>query len=347
MNFLLIKLNHIGDTLLLTPTLRMLRERYPEARLDVVVRRGPHVVLEGNPDLSRLFCAPAPAKERGSALSSLLDLARTGAGLLGKRYDYAFDLSNSDRARFLMWLTGSRVRSANNAYGELGAKRRFYNQLSSYAWGEHHQVLKDFKTVTEALGIDAEPGPLFVASTEPSAQLRERLPCVRTSSPYAVIHPTSRWAFKQWLPERWAAVADWLHTNRRLDVVFSSGPDAREQAQVRQMIARSKTAHACTEGQASLRELAGLLRGARLFCGVDTVAMHLAAAAQTPTVALFGPSSEWSWHPWQTRHELVLGPCTCKQKRAFTCDKSKPYPCMEAISVASVIEKIQRLLPDA
>jgi heptosyltransferase III len=89
----------------------------------------------------------------------------------------------------------------------------------------------------------------------------------------------------------------------------------------------------------------GLLLGrAKLFLGVDTVMMHLAAAMQTPSVALFGPSSEWSWHPWQCRHEMVLGACSCKATRRFVCDKNKPYPCMEKITVDAVMAAANKLL---
>ena len=51
--------------------------------------------------------------------------------------------------------------------------------------------------------------------------------------------------------------------------------------------------------------MAGLLYRAKLFVGVDTAAMHLAAACQTPTVALFGPSFESEWRPWHTPHLIV------------------------------------------
>ena len=71
--------------------------------------------------------------------------------------------------------------------------------------------------------------------------------------------------------------------------------------------------------------------------------MHVAAAVQAPVVALFGPSSEWSWRPWQTRHELVLGPCSCKVAREFVCDKSRIYPCMQAIGVDAVLAAAARL----
>jgi heptosyltransferase-3 len=72
--------------------------------------------------------------------------------------------------------------------------------------------------------------------------------------------------------------------------------------------------------------------------------MHLAAAMQTPIVALFGPSSEASWRPWQCPHELVLGDCPCKVTRQFICDKSRPYPCMERIQVDAVLQAAERVL---
>jgi len=341
---LLLKLNHLGDTLLLTPTLRMLRHRFPEARIDVAVRRGPHEVLEGNPDFTRLFLLPAPVRERGRSAATGADSWRALRGLSGQRYDYAFDLSNSDRARFWMWLALARNRCANNAYGELHSKQRFYNRFSTYAWGPEHQVLKDFRTVTDILHLDADPGPLVVSPQRPAPETLKKLGLPDPPGAFAVIHPTSRWAFKQWRPERWSAVADWLAGQAGLNVLFSCGPEAREVAEVDAIVAGAARPYASARGAMGLRELAWVLGQARLFCGVDTVAMHLAAAAQTPTVALFGPSSEWSWHPWQVRHQLVLGPCSCKLTRKFVCDKAKPYPCMDAIATEAVIAAIQTLL---
>ena len=75
------------------------------------------------------------------------------------------------------------------------------------------------------------------------------------------------------------------------------------------------------------------------------VAMHIAAAVQTPVVALFGPSSEWSWRPWRCQHELVLGQCSCKRTRNFVCDKTRPFPCMEGIQVSNVLDAINSISP--
>lgn len=344
MKFLLLKAGHIGDALIMTPALRFLRERYPQAQIDVAVRRSTEGVLEANPDIDRLFLLSRPEKAQRRPAETWSDLARLVLGTAGRRYDWAFDFTGSDRAAWHMRIALARMRGVTNAYGEVRHARP-YNFASKFDWRMQHQVLKDFHLVADALGIEGQPGPLIVHTADLTREmLAEKFTFLRDPSPFAVIHPVSRWGFKQWLPERWARVADALWENYGLRVVFSRGPGPQEQKQVAEIQALARHSHAAFEEKASLREVAALYREARLFCGVDTVAMHLAAAARTPTVALFGPSSEWSWGPWQTRHELALGPCSCKVTRKFICDKSCIYPCMAAITTELVLEKAGQLL---
>lgn len=344
MKFLLFKAGHIGDVLLMTPTVRLLRQRFPEAQIDVAVRRGTEGVLEKNPDIDRLFLLPRPEKSQRVIWESWGDGLRLLAGTMGQCYDWAFDFAGSDRAGFYMHLAQAKGRAATDAYGEL-KNARPYNFIGKFNWRLEHRVLKDFYLATDALKIKAEPGPLVINTEDLTREvLAEKFEFLQSDRPYAVIHPISRWAYKQWFPEGWAVVADQLVEKHGLRVVFTCGPGEQEQEQIDGILNLAKHRHEAVRGRASLREIAALYREASLFCGVDTVAMHLAAAAQTPTVALFGPSSEWSWAPWQTPHELVLGPCPCKQTREFVCDKSCIYPCMAAITPEAVLEKADRLL---
>lgn len=344
MKVLLVKLGHLGDTLLLTPTLRFLKQKFPDVRLDVMVRSGCEVVLRGNPDVTNLLPVGSPERANRSLGKELRESAAAFRVIAcGGRYDYAFDLSDSDRAKF--WVAASRahVRGFNDFPPLAGWRRRLFTHFTRFEWAREHQVLRDFRTVADIIEPGAQPGPMRFEPQVDEASLRDKLPWLGDAGAFAVIHPTSRWAFKQWLPERWAAVADAL-AQRGLKVVFSCGPAARETELVNGILATARARHFTTGGQISLHELGWLLGRAKLFLGVDTVAMHLAAAMQAPTVALFGPSSEWSWHPWQCRHELVLGECPCKAKREFTCDKSKPYPCMERITADAVLVAADKLL---
>ncbi|MCX8156154.1 MAG: putative lipopolysaccharide heptosyltransferase III [Verrucomicrobiae bacterium] len=344
MKFLLIKLNHLGDTLLLTPTLRFLAQRFPGAAMDVLVRGGCEVMLQGHPAIRHLLALGRPDRERRPWRTVWAENRRAWQALAGQRYDYAFALSVSDRACLWAWLSRARVRVANDAYGEWGWRRRLFHQLSPFAWAPHHQVLKDFRTVADCFDPQAQPGPLEFFPGVPPAAFAQRFPGLDQGPPLAVIHVTSRWRFKQWLPERWAAVADALQEQHGLRVAFTAGPGPVEAADVQQILSRMQRPALNLAGRTTMAELACLLGRARLFLGVDTVAMHLAAAMQTPIVALFGPSSETSWRPWQCPHELVLGECPCKVTRQFVCDKSRPYPCMERIQVPAVLAAAARLL---
>jgi len=341
---LLVKLGHLGDTLLLTPTLRFLKTWQPTAQVDVMVRAGCEEILRGNPHIQNLLPVAAPEESRGDWWRGCQNFLRALRLVAFRRYDYAFDLSDSDRAKFWLGLSAAKIRAINDTSKSLGWKGRLFNRFSYFDWTWEHQVLRDFRTVTEVLAVEAEAGPLEFSPCASESALNSRFPFLAGLNRYAVIHPVSRWAYKQWLPERWAAIADDLKTRHGLSVLFSCGPAKREVEYLAEVLGLTRETHFTTNGQTTLHELGRLLGKARLFLGVDTVAMHLASAMQTPPVVLFGPSSEWSWRPWQCRHELVLGDCPCKAARKFVCDKSRPYPCMLKITVANVQAAVDKLL---
>ena len=341
MKFLLVKLNHIGDTLIMTPTVHAIRKAYPNARIDVVVRKGCEGVLESNPDINNIFTIARPEKNKRSFWESLKENLLLFSRTAFRRYDYAFDLSNSDRAKLIVVLSLAKHRCINRWHAQLGWKERLFTDFSDFAWGRKHRVLQDFMTVRDILNFEQEAGPLHLWTDDIDSEVLLQQFHLG-NKPYIVIHPTSRWSFKEWEPGRWRQVIEYL-LSLDFDILLSCGPDPNEISAV-EKLAEGFSGIRLTRGQTTLRELGVLIKKARLFVGVDTVAMHIAAAAQTPVVALFGPSSEWSWHPWQTPFRLVLGECPCKQTRKFTCDKSRLLPCMEDISSREVIQAIETCL---
>ncbi|WP_456457488.1 putative lipopolysaccharide heptosyltransferase III [Nitratifractor sp.] len=343
MKFLLVKLNHIGDTLIMTPTIHAIREAYPDARIDVVVRKGCEGILEGNPDIDNVFTIARPEKGKRSLPQGLKESLKLLSSVAFRRYDYAFDLSNSDRAKLIIALSFAKRRGINRWHAKLGWKKYLFTDFSDYAWGKHHQVLKDFNTVKEILDFSLEPGPLRISTQAIDAlALKQRFALVE--KPYIVIHPTSRWSFKEWEVSRWREVIDFL-AKQGYEIIITCGPDPRE-IDTAETLAKGFSNVKLTRGKTTLRELGVLIENARLFIGVDTVAMHIAAAVDTPVVALFGPSSEWSWSPWQVPYRLVLGDCPCKISRKFTCDKSKLLPCMESIKTSEILQAVNDLMKE-
>src|SRR5258708_35162469 len=84
-------------------------------------------------------------------------------------------------------------------------------------------------------------------------------------------------------------------------------------------------------GSLSLKELAALIGRARLFVGVDSAPMHMAAAMGTPTVALFGPSGDIEWGPWQVPSRIITSSHPCRPCGRDGCGGGKRSECLEVI----------------
>ena len=100
-------------------------------------------------------------------------------------------------------------------------------------------------------------------------------------------------------------------------------------------------------GQLSLKELGALTARARLFIGVDSMPMHLAAAMGTPTLALFGPSSEDQWGPWNVEQRVVTSTHSCRPCGVDGCGGSKLSECLTFLPVDAVHAAARELLAQA
>ncbi|MFN0067748.1 MAG: glycosyltransferase family 9 protein, partial [Limisphaerales bacterium] len=272
MRLLFLKTKNIGDALLMTPALTAVREQYPRAEIWVVVRASCEGILAGCPAIDRLLTTAEPETDRRGPGAFRRDLALVRE-LRRARFDMAFELGDCDRGRWLAWLSGARVRCGARRYVRLGpVARRLLNRWSDVDWVWCHRAEKDFHVVGAGLPLRAEAPPL--------AFVRERAqhwPGAPLDDSFAVLHPVARWPVKRWPAERWATVGRHL-LGRVGRLVVSSGPDAEERALNAELVRSLGPRAVSTDGTASWAELAGLLWRARLFVGVDTAAMHLAAA---------------------------------------------------------------------
>lgn len=326
MRLLFIKFKHIGDALLLTPTLTAARATYPDAEIWVAVRHGTEGILAGCPAVDHVVTCAAPEAGRrswgelGRELRELRTIRRA-------RMDYAFDLTHADRGRLWAALSGARHRCADGRiYPPRQPWRWGINRLSPVDWSQIHRAEADWEVVNACLPLTGgRAGPLVFtpARTEP---------CVFTGSQaLAVLHPATRWQRKRWLVERWQALARALQA-AGLQVLISVGPSADEVAEG-EAIARAVPGAQSTAGRLTWAQLAGLLHQARLFVGVDTAAMHLAAACGCPTVALFHSRAQARvWAPWRVPAEVVLPDGVATEER------------MELIPLAAVRAAAERML---
>lgn len=341
MRILFTKLRHIGDNLLLTPTLVAVRKALPHAEIWVVVRRGTEGILAGCPEIDRLLVTARPEEGRRSGRESLADLLTLGR-ISAAGFDFAFELGDNDRGRLLTAASRAKVRCTNSYERPEGDplppfwKARF-NRLVTTGHGPVHQVLRDYNAVREVLSLPADPTPLRF---DTKARRAHGLPL--GAGPIAVVHPATRWPSKAWPAERWTRVIGALQ-KRFPQVVVSCGPSAEERAIASSLSSGTDGHVLSTNGALSWAQMADLLGKASLFVGVDTAAMHLAAASGCPTVALFGNPPAYQYGPWKVPHRIVRARDTMPEKERIRLSGES---LMAEIKVEEVVEAADALLRD-
>jgi heptosyltransferase-3 len=191
--------------------------------------------------------------------------------------------------------------------------------------------------------IGIQPSPeerkvVFVPGAEAEKAVGEALP-----QAFVHMHPASRWRFKCWPAEKNAELIDRLAA-QGLQVVLTAAPDAAEVQFVEEIAQRSAAQTVNLAGKLSMKELGALTARAALFIGVDSMPMHLAAAMGTRTVALFGPSGEAEWGPWNVAHHVVTTTHTCRPCGLDGCGGGKVSDCLVRLPVDAVYQAATELL---
>lgn len=339
-NVLVTKLRHHGDVLLASPVLGALKRHLPEAQIDALVYQDTRDMLSGHPALGQLHSIRRK--------SSLAEDWRLLKDLRARGYDLLLHLTTNPRGAVLARLLRPAL-SVGHDYGGEFYRNSFTHLYKNVPGNRRHTVENNLDALRRiGIHIDAEDKRLTLipgATAEQAAAGHLRRLGLEAGN-FILIHPTSRWLFKCWTEEKVATLAGQL-AERGHALLFTSGPDAREMDMLARIQDRLATPAPSLAGQLSLKELAALIARARLFVGVDSAPMHIAAAVDTPVVALFGPSGEIDWGPWRVDSRVVTSDHSCRPCGLDGCGGGKRSECLETIPVERVLAGVLELLEPA
>jgi len=294
---LIINIRLIGDVILTTPLIDMIRKRWPTAKIDFLANRGTAEMLEKDPRLRKILYHENVREKgfKGRGVGGGFYLFR-----ILKRYDMAISLGDSDRGTIAAAIAGKRVR-LGFLLGHRGIKRWFRKLLLTHQVDFppfHAHMIEACQRVFEVLG--EEPGDPVVRVYWDDDDLRtvnERFPTLEQGR-YLVVHPFARLGYKD-LPEVQlvAAVTD-LARDLDLAVVATSGPDQDEKRKLSELSFPEDIEVHRSPGSLTLNQVACLISRSRVYLGVDTAVSHIAASTGVPMVAFFGPSRIYRWGPW-------------------------------------------------
>jgi ADP-heptose:LPS heptosyltransferase len=334
---LVAKLSALGDTLLLLPLLKALREAVgPEGRIELVVSEVNHDAVEGCPwvdgvlvpDLGRMLREP---------WYGWLFLK----GLRSRAYTHALDLDQWLRATPLICVLGG----APRVYGfrTSGQWRHFcYTHRVRNQRGVHESA--QFAAVAVLAGVDPariEPAHGFLArharawKPRPGAKAR----ALPGRGPLVVLHPGcgARGWQRAWPEDRYAALARRLAAAGARVALTGQGAYeaalcAKIEAQARQASPRPLALRNLA-GRLDYRGLQALLSQARLLVSGNTGVMHLAALLGTPLVALHGPTDPEKWGPPSPRGRSADGPKGGNSSRDSAVILSAQLPCSPCLNL--------------
>ena len=346
MNILVIKLRHLGDVLITTPTLSALKQAYPDAGITMVVNAGTEVMVEGNPDVEEVIPLDREGNGNGrSGFSSNLNLIRE---LRKKHFDLSIDFTIGDRGAFLSLLAGAPQRIG---FKPKKAKQWWWSLAYTRTIPQprpNRHVVDSHLDAVRLLGLSpGRTGLKFTWQSRDEDQVKTWLngPGFDEREPYLVVHPTSRWMFKTWRLEGYARVIDAIQGDLGRPVVITSGPGKMETEAVQSILSRCRTRPLDLSGRLDLKQLGCLIAGASAFFGVDSAPMHIAAAVGTPVVALFGPSGDIMWGPWGRGHRVIKKNWPCRPCGRDGCEGSKISRCLESITEEEVLGALASLGP--
>jgi ADP-heptose:LPS heptosyltransferase len=255
----------LGDTLLLTPLMKRIHEKYPDAKKFILAK----------PELTPIFAnTPYGFKALPFNPKNFLDIWKMFS--LGP-YDLTY-IAGDNRYSWLAraigarWIVGIRNDKPQWKNWMLDEAKSF--DLKPATWADMMGRLVDGKN----------PKP-YKKNEWPHPKIK-KLSSFNTFRPYVVCHLGASNKLKFWPSESWRALIDNLK-KQKFQVVLSVGP--KEEYLIKEVDPGCKCHHVL--GTYSLTEMWSLIKGAKLLISVDTGIAHIAKLTSTPIVTLFGPGS--------------------------------------------------------
>lgn len=265
---MIVRLRSLGDCVLTTPAIHLLKQARPDLEIGVMVESRFAGVYEDNPDVSAIL---APSKRAA----------------IGFRPRLALNLHGGPTSAVLTLASLARFRAGFGHY-KTGWAHNVQIPRAQEILGEERKV-HTAEHVASAMFFLGVPRTEIPRARLFAAPGTETAPCI-------AVHPFASAVHKAWPAERFAAVARAVAQGREVVVLAGPGDDI------------APFAGFTVLANAPLSVVKQTLRRAVLFLGNDSGPAHMAAAFGVPSVVLFGSSDPVVWAPWRTRARTLISP---------------------------------------
>lgn len=316
-SIVVIRLRSLGDAVLTTPALRLLKTARPDLRVSVVLDEVFAPLLESSSDIDEVIRA-----DRQRRTQAIREIRK-------RRPALCLNLHGGTSSAWMTALSGAK-RRAGFAHFRMESVYNIRIPRAQQILGlDEHAPVHTAQHLASAmffLGVPQQPIPAARLFAEP----------LQLPRPHAVLHVAAAYDTKQWSAEGFRAVAEHVAQTHGLEPVIIAGPG--------QDHLLTQFAGLTTLPNLGIPQLMSLMAGASLFVGNDSGPAHIAAAFGKPCAVIFGSSNSKVWGPWQTRSQIIETAWDCKPCPGDRCYAFDQPRCILSIEAASVVSAVDALL---
>jgi len=346
-------LSGVGDTLLFTPALKLLRAVWPRTHLvALTMGTSEKESLRHNPDLNEVRYWPF---RREGTVASLRFVAR----LREEGFDLSLLPCPSNRLQYnvIAFLIGARRRAGFRYLRQSRRNLDFLNTDLQLHTDNVHNVEHNIALVESLSGISRDDVPgwdpsLRLVTSEKDREeagdflRKEKLAGARCVGLHVSSSRVKHMERKCWPKESFLALMENLAKICRLRFILLCGEEDLPETE---WLARRGGPDVHVAMKLPLRTAAELIRACSVFISNDSGMLHVASAVRTPTVAIFGPTNPRRTAPWQgpgeiVRLDLPCSPCFYHTSHELTCPARINFACLRELPVERVLAAASRVL---
>jgi heptosyltransferase-2 len=329
--------NWIGDAVMTTPAIRMIRKGFPNTHISLLAKPWVSPVFENSEHIDQLLIYDGEKRHKG--FSGKFRLARD---LKKYKFDVAILMQNAFEAAFITFLSGIPIRIGYNT----DARRL----LLTHAVPCTKEIKKKHQTeyymnILRGIGLDRDNQGLYLKLSQKDRLRAEKILLEQHLSiddKLIGINPGATYGpAKQWSPDRYANLADRIQALFGVRVVIFGGPGDKTLG--RKISQKMSHRPVDLSGKTSLGEAMALIERCDLFITNDSGLMHVAAALDVPLIAVFGSTNPVATGPLGSRSKVVQATLPCSPCLKSECPEGH-LNCMDQIDVERVFDSVKEML---
>ena len=351
MKILIVALSGIGDALMFTPSLKVLKQDSPETTIDALVMfTGAAEIYKDNPHLNNVYHFDFLKEGAFSSLKYILGLR--------KRYDATINVYPSNRKEYniINYLLGAKKRAGVKYLRKDFNNFGFLNNIRITENDSTHNVETNIKLTEALIGKSIEDVPpleIYLSDADKKTANQYLLDSgIKQDELVVGFHPGCA-IFKnhikrRWEPEKFTELGKKLIRENNAKILIFGGADENElKSEIKNKIT---SANVFVINAGSILESAAIMKRCNVLVTNDSSQMHIAAALGIKTVAIIGPTNPYYIHPWKTDHKIVslnleCSPCFFYSPRPLICSRDDvKFKCIKELSVDMVCESVNNFL---